>query len=106
MHQVAIRVMQLPTDPGGRFDTELLDIVVIGSRLVPARRRIWTYIKTFFTAGPLYTWRLRAMQQDQIKLAFVKWHHDRDDETTWTYDEDADIISLRDRIRRRRGQLG
>jgi RsiW-degrading membrane proteinase PrsW (M82 family) len=76
------------------------------TRLVPARRRIWTYIKTFFTAGPLYTWRLRAMQQDQIKLAFVKWHHDRDDETTWTYDEDADIISLRDRIRRRRGQLG
>lgn len=73
--------------------------------LVPARRRLWTYVRMFFTAGPLYAWRLRAMQQDQIKLAFVKWHHEQDDETTWSFEEDADILALRERIRRRRAQL-
>jgi protease PrsW len=73
--------------------------------LVPARRRFWSTVKRFFTAGPLQAWRYRAMQQDQIKLAFVKWHHHRDDETSWSYDEDADIITLRDRIRRRRRSL-
>ncbi|MEC8422296.1 MAG: PrsW family intramembrane metalloprotease [Myxococcota bacterium] len=75
-------------------------------RLVPARTRLALYVDTLFRAGPLHTWRLRRMQQDQIKLAFVKWHHDRDEETTWPYDQDADVIALRDRIRRRRSRLG
>ncbi len=74
-------------------------------KLIPARRRLFVTIGRFFTAGPLHAFRLRLLQQDQIKLAFVKWHHDQDDETTWSYDEDAEIISIRDRIRRRRTQL-
>ena len=74
--------------------------------MVPARRRLWTNDRVFFTAGPLYSCRLRGMQQGQIKLAFVKWHHEQDDETTWSFDEDAEILVLRERIKRRRTQPG
>jgi RsiW-degrading membrane proteinase PrsW (M82 family) len=74
--------------------------------LVPARRRAWNSARRFLSHGPLTWWRYRGINSDLIKLAFVKWHHDRDDEIRWTVDQDADVISLRDRIRRRRARIG
>ena len=74
--------------------------------LVPARRRLSTQVRALSSAGLLQAWRIRSMQQDQIKLAFMKWHHDQDEETDWSCAEDADIEAMRTRIRRKRSRLG
>ncbi len=73
--------------------------------LVPARRRLFYGVRVFFSEGPLQWWRTRALQQDLIKLSFVKWHHEQDEEIRWAVDQDADVLSLRDRIRRRRARM-
>ena len=46
--------------------------------------------------------RWKFINRDLIKLAFVRWHHDEDPEVDWPPDHDADVLRLRDRIRRRR----
>ncbi len=73
--------------------------------LIPARRRVWGGFKRFFSGGPVRWWRTRALEKDLIELAFLKWHHHRDLETTWSPDEDADVLKLRGRIRHRRQGL-
>lgn len=73
--------------------------------LVPARKRAFAGFKRFFTGGPGKWWRHRRLEHLQISLAFLKWHHDRDDETTWSVDEDADIQGQRARIRQLRARM-
>ena len=51
-------------------------------------------------------WRQRSLEGDLIRLAFIKWHHHEDEETTWDASEDADIQVLRTRILRRRAAMG
>ncbi len=75
------------------------------SLLVPARRRLWSTLRRLLARGPLEAWRFHAFSRDLIRLAFVKWHHDRDDETDWPVDEDADVLSLRAAIRAHRRKL-
>jgi hypothetical protein len=75
-------------------------------RLVPARRRAWDGLRRFFSAGPLRWWRHRALETDLIRLAFEKWHHEREIGEKWTVDQDHEIALLRTRILRRRRQLG
>ncbi len=83
------------------------DIVTEEQRraMVPARKRVLGGLKRFFSHGPGQWWHHRKLDHEIIELAFVKWHHHRDLETTWTADEDADVMQLRDKIRRRRGKL-
>lgn len=59
------------------LEGEPKDVVlpVEAQRLVPARRRLWTGIRRFFTRGPLFWWRARSLDHDLIRLAFLKWHH-------------------------------
>jgi protease PrsW len=73
--------------------------------MVPARRRVVAGLKRFFTAGPGRWWHRRKLDHELIELAFVKWHHHRDLETTWAADEDADVMRLRDRVRERRKKI-
>lgn len=70
--------------------------------LVPARKRFAGGIGRMFRRGPGAWWRRRGLERDLIELAFLKWHHHRDVETTWSDDDDAGVNQLRDRIRRRR----
>jgi len=70
--------------------------------LVPARKRFAAAVGRMFRQGPGAWWRRRSLEKDLIELAFLKWHHHRDLETTWSADDDADVNQLRDRIRRRR----
>ena len=74
--------------------------------MVPARKRVMSGLKRFFSRGPGQWWHHRKLDHELIELAFVKWHHHRDLETTWAADEDADVMELREKIRRRRGKLG
>lgn len=74
-------------------------------QLVPARRRFVHNVRRFFSEGPLAWLVHRGLQRDLIKLAFVKWHHDLDPEVTWSADQDADILALRERIRKKRARL-
>lgn len=74
-------------------------------RLVPARRRALFGTRRFFMEGPMSWWHHRRLNQELIKLAFVKWHHDNDPEVTWPVDQDADVLALRDRIAKRRTRI-
>jgi len=69
--------------------------------LVPARRRSWGGFVRFFTRGPFRWWSQRALEADLVRLAFTRWHLARDEEG-WQADEDADVLALRERVRRRR----
>ena len=40
------------------------------------------------------------MSENLVELAFLRWHHDKDPEVDWTPDEDAEIVALRERVRR------
>ncbi len=84
------------------------DVVTDAERLalVPARRRAFSGLKRLFTRGPFSWWRQRALEQDLVRLAFTRWHHVSDQEVTWVADQDADVLTLRARIRRRRAALG
>ncbi len=73
--------------------------------LVPARRRVFAGLKRLFRQGPFFALRHRALEQDLIRLAFTRWHHQEDKETTWPIDQDADVLALRARIRQRRRNL-
>lgn len=70
--------------------------------IVPARRRFWKGLRRFFGRGPLHWWRGRRLDQLLIRLAFAKWHHEKDAETTWSADEDGDIRRFRREIVRLR----
>ena len=73
--------------------------------LVPARKRFFGQVGRFFTRGPFAVWHTQRLHRDLIALAFVKWHHHEDDETSWKADEDYDVIRLRGAIQARRRQL-
>ena len=68
---------------------------------MPARRRSWGGFVRFFTRGPFRWWSQRALEADLVRLAFTRWHLARDEEG-WQADEDADVLALRERVRRRR----
>ncbi|MDG1481439.1 MAG: PrsW family intramembrane metalloprotease [Myxococcota bacterium] len=82
------------------------DIVKPGDieRLLPARRRAWASLKRFFTKGPGPWWLHRRLGRRQIDLAFLKWHHEKD-EVAWDPDQDVDILKIREDIRKVRAQL-
>ena len=82
------------------------DIVKPGDidRLLPARRRAWVSFKRFFTSGPGVWWQHRRLGRRQIDLAFLKWHHEKD-EVAWDPDQDVDILKIREDIRKVRAQL-
>jgi protease PrsW len=73
--------------------------------LVPARRRTLRGLGRFFTRGPAHWWHHRQLDLEQIELAFVKWHHARDQETRWSADQDQDVLRLRAAVRARQGRL-
>jgi len=73
--------------------------------MVPARRRVVAGFRRFFSRGPGKWWHHRKLDHELIELAFVKWHHHRDLETTWSADDDADVIALRKRVLARRERL-
>ena len=73
--------------------------------LVPARKRTSRGFVRFFTRGPGHWWRHRKLDLLQIELAFLKWHHQRDHDTTWTADQDSDILRLRALLRLRQAGL-
>lgn len=75
-------------------------------RMVPARKRVMGGLKRFFARGPGPWWHHRKLDHELIELAFAKWHHHRDLETTWSADDDADIRELRERVLNRRKKLG
>ena len=74
-------------------------------QMVPARRRAARGLARFFARGPARWWHQRRLHRDLIELAFVKWHHRVDEETTWSADQDRDVLRLRERVRARRRVL-
>lgn len=80
------------------------DVLTDGERmaLVPARVRVFAGLKRFFTRGPVAWWKQRRLEHAQIELAFIKWHHHEDQETTWNPDDDADVLAARARVKRLR----
>ena len=68
------------------------------TRLVPARNRSLYQLECLFKQGPSAWWRRRQLNRLLIDLAFIKWHHHRD-EVEWSADEDRDVADLRTRIR-------
>lgn len=73
--------------------------------LVPARKRVFTGLKRLGSKGPGAWWRRRSYNLQLIELAFLKWHHAKDDETTWSADQDADVLALRKRLVAMRSRL-
>jgi protease PrsW len=83
------------------------DVITEEQRLqmVPARRRAARGAARFFSRGPGRWWHQRRLHRDLIELAFLKWHHHVDEETTWAADQDSDVLALRDKVRARRRML-
>ncbi|MCB9778043.1 MAG: PrsW family intramembrane metalloprotease [Alphaproteobacteria bacterium] len=73
--------------------------------LVPARKRVFAGLKRCLTKGPGAWWRHRGYELQLIELAFLKWHHAKDDETTWSADQDADVMALRKQLVGMRARL-
>lgn len=91
-----------------KYLTEEPDDVAPGDEiklLVPARRRMMEGLRHMRARGVGAWWRYRALANDQISLAFLRWHHDRDDHVDWPPSQDAEIVGLRERIRKRRAQF-
>ena len=74
--------------------------------MVPARRRVLSGLKRFFSMGPSRWWHHRKLDHDLIELAFAKWHLDKDPDTDWAPDEDDAVMKLRAAIRQRRRKIG
>jgi len=68
------------------------------NHLVPARRRAFTELQLLFSTGVGAWWARRSRNRLLIDLAFLKWHHHRD-QLSWSADEDSDVLRLRDRLR-------
>lgn len=99
-HENKIIVRHLQTEPAEIVSPEEI------RGLVPARRRFMGQLGRFFTKGPGRWWHTQRLHRDLIALAFVKWHHHEDEETTWQADEDFDVLALRKRVMVRRAKLG
>ncbi len=74
--------------------------------MVPARRRVLSGLVRLFREGPRRWWHHRRLDRDLIELSFSKWHLDKDPDTDWTPDEDAEVQRLRRAIRQRRAISG
>jgi len=92
-HENQIIVRHLQSEPEDVVSSEEI------KALVPARKRMISGMATFFTKGPGGWWRKRRRERALIELAFVKWHHDADEETTWDADQDFDVQRLRNLVR-------
>jgi RsiW-degrading membrane proteinase PrsW (M82 family) len=68
------------------------------ARLTPARKRAFHSGLVFFRQGPLRWWRHRRLAHAQVRLAFTRWHHEKDPDVRWPADQDADVAELRAEI--------
>ncbi len=86
---------------------EPADVITDGERtaLVPARARTFAGLKRLMSRGPGAWWRQRRLELAWIELAFLRWHLHEDDEVSWGPDEDADVATARDGIRRLRAAV-
>jgi len=82
------------------LDDEAPDVYAdaVRGHMVPARRRFFAGLGRLVRGGPVAWWRYRRLERHLISLAFLKWHHARD-QVDWTPDQDADVRALRVKAR-------